>query len=75
MKKKMKPQKISIAKNQHGETNTHVFFMSGNRQIASVLHALYKEATISLARKQTLYNALIKQNQEYGNFKTNTRYT
>jgi hypothetical protein len=55
----MNPQKIRKAKNQHGETNIHVFFCSGNRQVLRVLHAMYSIKGPSLKRKRNKYLELV----------------
>jgi len=62
----MHSQKISRAKNQNGPTRTFVFYMNGNRQIASVLTALYDKSSIWLERKHSLYLRLIDQNTKRG---------
>ena len=58
----IRPQKIAVARNSQGDTKTCVFYMNGNRQIAALATALYQESTRRLARKYTLYLALLEQN-------------
>jgi len=65
-KANMNPQKIRRAKNQKGYSGCFVFYMSGNRQIASVLTALYKDSDLWLERKHCLYLRLIAQNSQHG---------
>lgn len=57
------PQKIVRARNSTGLANTYVFYMNGNRQIAALTDALYREATRYLPRKYALHLALQEQNR------------
>jgi hypothetical protein len=58
----IRPQKIVVARNSQGDTKPSVFYMNGNRQIAALTTALYRESSRQLARKYALYLALLEQN-------------
>lgn len=58
----IRPQKIAKARNSRGEAKISVFYMNGNRQIASLMTEMYRDSTRRLERKYLTFLSLLEQN-------------
>lgn len=58
----VRSQKIVNAKNSRGVADVCVFYMNGNRQIASLMTEMYRDSTRRLERKYLTFLSLLEQN-------------